>query len=128
MFGRILSTPMYPTVCIYNCYLACTVVLGSASSIFRHIQALFESILTHIQNLATNSEPWHIQTARCIHNTILNIFGKAPSWTFDTVLNRLFYRCYLTSRITLWYLYVMFQTYSGISKTYSAIFGFVNAY
>ena len=39
------------------------------------------------------SEPWHIpitkhiQTQRHIHNTILNIFSKVPSWAFDTVLN-----------------------------------------
>ena len=40
----------------------------------------------------------HIQTRRYIHNTILNSFTKAPSWTFDTVINvPLFYRCYLTS-------------------------------
>ena len=40
-----------------------------------------------------------------IHNIILNIFTKAPSWTFDTVLNApVFYKCYLTYRITLRYL------------------------
>ena len=97
-------------LCIYKCYLACTVVLGSVSDISRHIQALFKSLLTHIQNLMflTYSEPWyipitkHIQAPGYIHNTILNIFRKAPSWTFDTVLNApLSYRCYLTSRVTL---------------------------
>ena len=58
--------------------------------------------------LLAYSEPWHIsikkhiQTSRYIHNTILNIFTKAPSWTFDTVPNvLLFYRWYLTSRVTL---------------------------
>ena len=42
----------------------------------------------------TYPEPWyilitkHIQRyPRYIHNTILNIFSKAPLWTFDTVLN-----------------------------------------
>ena len=42
-------------------------------------------------------EPWHIliakhiRTPRYIHNTILNIFTKALSWTFDTVLNASFF-------------------------------------
>ena len=36
----------------------------------------------------------HIQTPRCIHNAILNIFTKAASWAFDTVLSA-------PSRITL---------------------------
>ena len=82
-------------LCIYKCYLACTVILVSVSGIFRHIRVLFKSILTHIQNFVclAYSEPCHIlitkhiQTQRYIHNTILNIFTKAPSWTFDTVLN-----------------------------------------
>ena len=66
--------------------------------------------------------------SRYIHNTILNIFTKASSWTFDIVLNApLFYRCYLTSRVTLPYLYVMFQTYSDTLKTYSATFSLVKA-
>ena len=54
------------------------------------------------------SEPWHfpitnnIQAPSYIHNTILNIFTKATSWTFDTVLNApLFYKCYLTSSVSL---------------------------
>ena len=57
------------------------------------------------------SEPWnipitkHFQTLGYIHNTTLNIFAKAPSWTFDTVLKApLFFRCFLTSRVTLQYL------------------------
>ena len=56
-----------------KCYLACTVILGSPSGKFGHIQALFKGILTHIQNLLY---PWyvsitkHIQTLRYIHNTI----------------------------------------------------------
>ena len=37
-------------LCIYKCYLACTVILGSISCIFRHIQALFKSILTYIEH------------------------------------------------------------------------------
>ena len=61
------------------------------------------------------SEPCHIiitkliQAPRYIHNTILTIFTKAPSWTFDTVLNAsLFYRSYLTSRLTLRYLSTLY--------------------
>ena len=96
-------------LCIYKCYLACIVVLGSVSGIFGHIRALFKSILTHIQSLLY---PWHIQNSDIhitkhiqapsyIQNTSLNIFTKAPSWTFDTVLNApLFYKCYLTFRVT----------------------------
>ena len=77
---------------------------------FWHIQALFKSILTYSEPSVslTCSKPWHIsikthiQTLRYIHNTILNIFTKAQSCTFDTVLNApVFYRCYLTSRVTL---------------------------
>ena len=49
-------------LCIYKWYLACTVNLGSVSGIFRHIQALFKSILTtHIQNLVY---PCQIQNLR----------------------------------------------------------------
>ena len=35
-------------LCIYKCCLACKVILGSVSGIFRHIRVLFKSILTHI--------------------------------------------------------------------------------
>ena len=38
-------------LCIYKCCLACIVILDSVSGIFRHIRALFKSILTQIQNL-----------------------------------------------------------------------------
>ena len=38
-------------LCIYKCYLARTVILGSVSGILRHIRALFKSILTHIRDL-----------------------------------------------------------------------------
>ena len=72
---------------------------------FRHIQTNSSIVQEHNH---TYSEPWHIritkhiQTPRYIHNTILNIFAKAPSWNFDTVLNApLFYRCYQISRVTL---------------------------
>ena len=66
---------------------------------FRHIQTYSSIIQEHT---LAYSKPWpipitkHIQTPRYIHNTILNIFAKAPSWMFDTVLiEPLFYRCYL---------------------------------
>ena len=85
-------------------------ISGSASGIFRHIRALFKTC-SGIRVSPAYSEPWHIpitkhiQPPRCIHNTILNIFTKVPSWTFDTVLNApISYRCYLTSRVTLRYL------------------------
>ena len=116
---------------IYKCYLDYTVILGSASGMLRHVQALFKSLLTHIQSFLC---PWHIQIPdiflsqsifRYIHNTILNIFTKAQSWTFDSNLNApLFYRCYLTSRVILHIFNVIFQNYSGlfIFETYSAIF------
>ena len=77
----------------------------------------------HIQNPGIIPITKHIQTLRYIHNTILNIFTKAQSWTFDAVLNApLFYRCYVTSRVTLRMFNGIFQTYSGIFNTYSAIF------
>ena len=87
---------------IYKCYLACTVILGSIAGIFRHIQALFKSVLRTLC-IPGKFKPWniliakHIQTLRYIHNIILNIFTKALSWTFDTVLN-----ASLFSRVTLW--------------------------
>ena len=72
---------------------------------FRHIQTYSSIVQEHTY---AYSEPWHIritkhiQTPRHIHNTMLKIFTKAPSWTLDTALNApLLYRCYLTSRLTL---------------------------
>ena len=44
-------------LCIYKFQLSCTLILGSASGLFRHIQALSKSSLTHIQNLEYR---WHI--------------------------------------------------------------------
>ena len=79
-----------------KCYLACTVILGSVSDIFRYIRALLKSILTHVKNhvcIPGISKPWHNpiikHIQRHIYNTVLNIFSKAPSWTFDTILNAL---------------------------------------
>ena len=74
-----------------------------SSIIQEHTHAFLEPFVSLVY-----SEPWHIpitkhfNTKRYIHNTILNIFTKASSWTFDTVLNApVFFRCYLTSRVTL---------------------------
>ena len=102
--------------CICKCYLACAVILGSASEKFRHIRALFKSIHAYSEPCVylVCSEPWHIpitkhiQTSWYIHNfktiskkkiwKILNIFKKARPGTFDKVLNTpLFYRYYLTA-------------------------------
>ena len=112
-------------LCIYKCYLTCTVILSSVSGIFRHIWESLKSILTHIQNFLY---PSHIQnpgiflsqsTFRYIHKTILNNFTKAPSWTFDTVLNvPLSVKDTILHRV----FNIIFQTYSGILKIYSAIF------
>ena len=68
-------------------HFRCLAGLGSVSGTFRHIQALFKSILKDIQDLVYLC---HIQnpaysyhkgfyTVKYIHNTILNIFTKAPS-------------------------------------------------
>ena len=69
---------------------------------FRHIKT-YSSIIQEYTHACSEtyvplaySKPWHIpltkrtQTARYIHNTILNIFTKASSWAFHTVLNALF--------------------------------------
>ena len=80
---------------IYKYYLSCTVILGSVSSIFRHSSIIQEHTHAYSEPCVSlaYSEPCHIlitkhiQTLRYIHNTILNIFTKAPSWTFDTFLN-----------------------------------------
>ena len=76
-------------------YLAYTVILGSVSGIFRHSSIIQEHAHAYSELCVSlvYAEPWyilitkHIQTPRYIHNTILNIFARAPSWTFDTVLN-----------------------------------------
>ena len=85
---------------------------------FRHVLTYSSIIQEHTHAYSepsvslAYSKPWHIsiikhiQTLRYIHNTILNIFTKAQSCTFDTVLNApVFYRCYLTSRVTLRHLW-----------------------
>ena len=135
MFGRILNTPMYLQVLLS--LQSSASVLGSASDIFRHIQALFKNIFTHSETFCVLSifktlafyyhkaylNLWYIP------DTMLNIFTKAQSWKFDSVLNApVFYRCYLTSRVTLRIFNVIFQTYSGIFKTYLAIFRPAKAY
>ena len=79
---------------------------------FRHVLTYSSIIQEHTHAYSepsvslAYSKPWHIsitkhiQTLRYIHNTILNMFTKAQSSTFDSVLNApVFYRCYLTSRV-----------------------------
>ena len=53
----------YMRLCIYKCYLGCTVVLGSVSGIFRHIRALFKNIQTQIQDMLYS---WHIPITKHI--------------------------------------------------------------
>ena len=93
---------------------------------FRHIHQTYSRIIqehTHAC-LVTSvslaySEPWHIlitkhiQTPSYIHNTILNIFTKAPPWTFDTVLTA---PLSLKDAILYGVFNIIFQTYSGISR------------
>ena len=82
-------------------------VLTYSSIIQEHTHAYSEpSISLAYSRLWHISITKHIQTLRYIDNTILNIFTKAQSCTLDTVLNApVFYRCYLTSRVTLRYLW-----------------------
>ena len=56
------------TPCIYKCYLAWTVILGSASGIFRHIRPLFKSIHTYSELCVSlvYSEPWHVPVTKHI--------------------------------------------------------------
>ena len=68
MFGGILNTPMY-----YNFYVTCKVILGSISSVFKHIQVLFKSIFTHIQNLL---HPWHNQNPDILKSS--TVFTSLP--------------------------------------------------
>ena len=117
---------------IYKCYLACTVILGSVSGIFRHVWELFNTHAYLVPSVSlAYSEPWHIlitkhiQTQRYIHNTILNIFSKAPSWTSDTVLNA---PLSLKDAILNGAFNIVFQTYFGILKIYSVIIVLVKAY
>ena len=95
-------------LCIHKCYLTCTVVLGSTSDMFRHIQALFKSILTHIQNFLN---PWHIQNPGMFLSqsifrlygifTILNIFKKLKLGRLIQCYIRLSFTDIITSRVIL---------------------------
>ena len=57
-------------LCIYKCYLARTVILGSVSGIFRYIRALFKSIYIYAYSEScvslVYSEPWHIPITKHI--------------------------------------------------------------
>ena len=109
-------------LCIYKCYLACTVsIAGSVSGIYRRIRAFLKNILTHIQNLVY---PYHIQNPdiflsqtypRYIQNTISNIFHLGRLIQFWMHLSLKDARLYGVFN-------VIFQTYSGMFKIYSAIF------
>ena len=99
MFGRILNMPMYLKVLLslHSYFRFC----------FRHVQTCSACSGIYSKHILTYSDIFwhipitkHIQTLQYIYNTIINIFIKAQSWTFVTVLNR----CYLTSRVTLRYL------------------------
>ena len=127
-FGRILNTLIYLQVLLVDTYL-----LQACSDIFKHYSRAYSRIFRIFCVLGI-FKPWHIpitkhiQTLRYIHNTTLNIFTKAQSRTFDTNLNTpLFYRCYLTSRVTLHIFNVIFENYSSIFQTYSALFSPVKA-
>ena len=99
---------------------------------FRQVQTYSSIIQEHTHAYSepsvslVYSKPWHIsitkniQTLRYIHNTILNIFTKAQSWTFDTVLNVpvFFYRCCLTSRVTLRLYFRYIDAYSRLTLSY----------
>ena len=99
---------------------------------FRQVQTYSSIIQEHTHAYSEPSvslvcsKPWHIsftkniQTLRHIHNTILNIFTKAHSWRFDTVLNVpvFFYRCYLTSRVTLRLYIKHIHAYSRLTLSY----------
>ena len=119
----------YAYVSISATYLALLfqVLLQACSYIFEHYSRAYSRTLRSFCVLGTKPcrilITKHIQTLRYIHNTILNIFTKAQSWTFDANLNApLIYRCYLTSRATLHIFNVIFQNFSSIFKTYSSIF------
>ena len=118
MFGRILNTLIYLQVLLVDTYL-----LQACSDIFKHYSRAYSRLSEFSVSLAY-SKPWHIpitkhiQTLRYIHNTTLNIFTKAQSRTFDTNLNGpFFYRCYLTSRVTLH----IFKLYLRIIQAYSRL-------
>ena len=93
-------------VILYSYFRFCFRPIQTYSSIIQeHTHAYSEPWVS-----LAYSEPWHIlitkhiQTPRYIHNIILKIFTKAPSWPFNTVLNMshlISYKCYLTSRVTL---------------------------
>ena len=101
-------------LCIYKClyiYLR---------FFFRHVQTYSSIIQEHTHahsepcvSLAY-SEPWHIlitnytQTPWYIHNTILNIFTKAPFWTFDSSkCNSLLKMLHFMASLTLYFWHVL---------------------
>ena len=88
MFGTILNVSMYLKKYTF------TVILGSASGIFRHIQALLKSTLMHIQNLMYHCQIQNPGTF--LSQSIFNLQGifiipyfyaKLHLETFDTGLN-----------------------------------------
>ena len=117
-------------LCIYKCYLACA---GSVSGIFRHSWALFKSILTHIQNLLY---PSHIQNSGIfLSQSIIRLQGILiiPYQTFSQKLHlgrliQFWMRLSLKDAILYGVFNIIFQTYSGMFKIYSAIFILVKAF
>ena len=105
MFGRILNTSMNLEVLL---------------SLYKYIQ-VYSDIFKYYCVSLPNSKHWHIpmikhiQTPRYIHNTILSIFKKALSWTFDTALNAPLLKRNFTVSLTV----------SGTFKTYSALLKYV---
>ena len=118
-------------ISLYNYFTFC----------FRHIETYSSIIQEHTHAYSepcvylAYSDPWHIliekhmQTPRYVHNTILNIITKAPSWTFDIALNALLScRCFLTSIVFYGVFNVIFEIYTGMRKTYSAMFFLLKSY
>ena len=110
---------------------------------FRHIQALFKSILTHIENLL---HPWHIQNPGIflsqsifrlyIHNNILKIFkklnlGRLMQFWMRPSECALFHRCYLTSRVALRLSLTLYfrhtQAYSRLIQAYLVLLRYIKS-
>ena len=89
MSDTIVNAPMYLQMLLrlYNYFRFC----------FKHIQTYSSNIQEHTHAYSefcvslAYLGPWHILITEHIqapiHNTILSIFTKAPSWTFNEVLN-----------------------------------------
>ena len=70
---------LYMLLSLYGYFKFCLRHILTYSSFFQEHTHVYSELCVSLPN----SEPWHIQTLRYIHNTMLNILTKTPSLTLD---------------------------------------------